>query len=61
MWDVPVAAATAVLLRLLGVGVDVPGFGEVAREVLLGGGGAAGEGGVVTVVELVGTSHCRGG
>ena len=55
--DAPVALAAALLLHLLGVGVEVPGLGEVARQVLLGRGGAGGQALVVAVVELVGARH----
>ena len=55
--DKPVALATALLLDLLGVGIDVAGLGKVTREVLLRLGGAVGEAGVVTIVLLVGASH----
>lgn len=56
--NLPAALASAVFLGLLGVCIDVPGLGEVARQVLGGEGGAVREAGVITVVELVRFTHC---
>jgi hypothetical protein len=55
--SLPATLAGAVLLGLLGVGVGVAGLGEVTGEVFRGEGGAIGEAGVVTVVELVRFAH----
>ena len=56
--SLPVAFAGTGLLDAFGVGVDVPGFAEVAREMLVGVGGAVDETDVVTVVGFVGAGHC---
>ena len=58
---IPIAPATPVLLDLLGVGVRVAALGKEAREVLRGSGGAVSETLVITVVGLVGASHCKDG
>jgi len=55
--EAPVALSAAILLGLGGISVGMAGFGEVARKVLLGFGGAIDEAGVVAVSELVGSSH----
>ena len=49
----PVALARALLLDVLGVGVDVATLGEVAREMLFGAGGAIGEADVITSIGFV--------
>lgn len=59
--NLPAAFAGTILLGLLGVGVDVAGLGEVAREVLGGQGGAVSEAGVVTIIVLVRLAHCKRG
>jgi hypothetical protein len=53
----PIALSSAILLGLLRVFSRMPGFGEVAREMLLRFSGAVGEAGVVAVSELVRSSH----
>jgi hypothetical protein len=53
----PVALPTAILLGLLGVGVDEAVFGEVLRDVIFGTSSTISEAGVVAVVGLVGSSH----
>jgi hypothetical protein len=57
--DLPVAFSSAVLLSLGRILVSMAGLGEVAREMLVGVGGAVSQGGMVTVSVLVGASHCR--
>ena len=57
---IPVAFTVAGLLDPVGIIVGIEaGFGEVARKVLLRESSAIGETNVVTVVEFVGTSHCK--
>jgi hypothetical protein len=55
--NVPIALAPAILLSLLGIGIDVAGLGKIAREMLHWTGGAISETGVVTVIGLVGACH----
>ncbi len=57
--NVPVSLAGAVLLGLLGVGIDGTMLGEVLGDVFLRSGGAVSQSGVGSVVELVGASHCQ--
>lgn len=56
--DIPVASAATILLCLLWIGVDVALLGEESGEVLFGMGGTVGKASVVSVIELVRTSHC---
>jgi len=49
----PVSLTTAILLCLLGIGIDETGLGKVFRDLLMGLCLA----GVVTITELVGASH----
>lgn len=53
----PVTTATAILLDLLWVGVDIAALGEKARKILLSDSSAVGNALVVTIVGLVGASH----
>jgi hypothetical protein len=55
---IPVASSSALLLHFLWVGVDMARLGKVTREMLFGGGSPIGKTSVVTVVLLVGASHC---
>lgn len=55
--DIPITLPTTFLLDLLGVNVNVPGFGKVAGQMLLCGGGAIRETGVVSVIILVRSGH----
>jgi hypothetical protein len=57
--NLPTALAGAVLLGLLGVGVDMAGLGEVAGEMLGGQGGAVSKAGMVTIIVLVRLAHCH--
>lgn len=57
--DEPVAFAASLLLGVGWVLAGIARFGKVAREVLFWSGGAGGKADVVTVVVLVGASHCR--
>jgi hypothetical protein len=61
MWlDSPIAFSAAVLFGFGRIGVGMAGFSKVAREPRLTLGSAFSDAGVVTVSELVGTSHCAG-
>lgn len=53
----PVAAATSVLLGLLGVNTVEAALGEELGKILMRDGGALGQAGVVLLVELVRSSH----
>ena len=53
----PVAFATAFLLDLLWICVNVTGLGEVAGEVVLGSGSAVSKTAVVTIVVFFGAGH----
>jgi len=57
-FGLPVAFATPLLLGLSWVVARDAGFAEVAREMLFRSGGAVGKPNVVTIRNLVGTSHC---
>jgi hypothetical protein len=56
----PIASARSVLLDLLGIHVGMAALGKETREMLRGKSSAFGEALVVTVIGLVGASHCRG-
>jgi len=53
----PVTLSASVLLDLPGVGINVAAFGEEARQVFCCGSGALAKALVVTVIELMRTSH----
>ena len=57
----PVALATTVLLGLVAVGVHMARLGKIARQMLLGSGGAVGQADLVTIIVFVGASHCEEG
>ena len=56
--SLPVALSGTTLLRLVGLLAGVARLGKVTGEMLLGLSGTVGEAGVVTISELVGSSHC---
>ena len=58
MVGLPVAFAAPLLLGLSWVVAGDAGLAEVAREMLFRSGGAVGKPNVVTIRNLVGTSHC---
>lgn len=55
--DLPIAFASTILLRLVGIGVDGTGLGEVLGKDILIGMAIAAALGVVLVAELVGAGH----
>lgn len=57
MESIPVPFATAFLLHLLWISVDVARFGKVARKMFLGSGSPVSEAGVVSIVVFLSTSH----
>ena len=57
--DLPSALTGTVLLYLIGIGIDVSGFGEVSRKVVRSNGGAICNCSVVTVIEFVCLAHCQ--
>lgn len=53
----PIPFPTTFFLHFLRVSIDVARLGEIAGEVLLVGGGAGGNAGMVAVILLVGAGH----
>ena len=56
----PIALAKATFLGTFGIIFGISSFGEVARKMLFGAGGAIGQADVVTAVLLVRASHWTG-
>lgn len=59
MNNIPIAFTSTILFGLLRVSINETSLGEVTWEMLFGGCGTIGETSMVTVIELVRTSHCN--
>jgi hypothetical protein len=56
---IPVSLSTTILLGLLWISIDETILGKVTRQMLFWSGSTVSKAGVVTIVLLMGASHCE--